>query len=544
LRKSREKSKKNLLFDIAQFILKKHCSNYFFLLLILLKLEKNMSKRYFFTTFGLALSFVCFNPIQASADSLKKNVGYVTVDQTGLVTVDKRENSSRVLELALAPSAMPKSAATVVETTVPPKENKKAMSVQLDEAGNVSVIGDSSMQVVEEETIADSLKTDLVEEKNILSSAEPAVGSDSQMKDEAVNLKEDLDLPAQENLLDEPFISKDEPTNEVTETLENKSSYSMEHYSEDSLKDKYSDEPFYREDQEEGLLTRLFNRNNNLVDIEFGGESYYYEYKEPGLMRDEGLLNGLYSNITYRTSRNRHVKTFNDAYFDNVKGNMYRMEVRGAMGQVDYESNGTGKMNDLDYYTFEGRGLVGYDFPMARNTRLTPFLGLGWRYLKDDSGGNTSTTGARSYDRESQYFYAPVGIEAFASLTSKWDMTLNLEYDIFIDGTQKSHLGDAGEIVCDSITHECYKYDTVTNKQNHGYGARGSLKFRRMGQNFDFVIEPYIRFWEIEDSEWKPLTSQNGQILWVSADDDSLVAGGIEPHNQTTEAGLKLGINY
>jgi hypothetical protein len=158
---------------------------------------------------------------------------------------------------------------------------------------------------------------------------------------------------------------------------------------------------------------------------------------------------------------------------------------------------------------FEVRGSTGYDIPVLSSSRITPYAGFGFRYLKDDSGGNTTTTGASHYDRESFYYYVPLGVETRTKISKSWLFEMTFEYDFFLFGTQKSHLEDV-----------LSTYNTLVNDQDEGYGARGSFK-------------PFVRYWNIEDSD---------TAIWTQS--GVPIGTGLEPANNTAEYGFKMGLRY
>ena len=88
-------------------------------------------------------------------------------------------------------------------------------------------------------------------------------------------------------------------------------------------------------------------------------------------------------------------------------------DFRGAYGQNDYTGSGT--ESGLADWLFEARLLGGKDFILENafwhtlTFDLTPYIGLGFRYLYNDARGTTST-GAQGYERYSHYFYVPVGL--------------------------------------------------------------------------------------------------------------------------------------
>jgi len=79
-------------------------------------------------------------------------------------------------------------------------------------------------------------------------------------------------------------------------------------------------------------------------------------------------------------------------------------------------------MNNIDDYILEFRGLAGYDFPVSKASFLTPYAGIGYRYLNDDSSGKVASTGALGYERESNYIYSPIGVKFIADLKKGWSM--------------------------------------------------------------------------------------------------------------------------
>lgn len=235
---------------------------------------------------------------------------------------------------------------------------------------------------------------------------------------------------------------------------------------------------------------------------ELGLETYYFNYKEPGVMQEKGMFYGLNGAYTFR---------------DKI---MLRAEGRSAFGQVDYKNSG--KLDDIDDFTIELRGLGGYGFDIFTSSLLTPYFGVGYRYLNDDTKGKTTSTGAVGYERESNYFYSPIGIETFTELNHVWSWGLKVEYDHFWKGVQKSHLSDASPT-----------FNDLENDQNKGYGIRGSLKLSMKSEKIDFVIEPFVRYWNIKKSEDANVTFSG-----------VIVGTGYEPKNHTTEAGVKAGINF
>ena len=189
---------------------------------------------------------------------------------------------------------------------------------------------------------------------------------------------------------------------------------------------------------------------------------------------------------------------------------------------MDYSSNRTGSSDNIRDIVFEPRVLAGYDFYFDERTVYTVYLGFGYRYLKDDGSGKVSTTGALGYQRESNYYYTPVGVEGLADVGNNWFIEAIAEYDFLWSGSQISHLGDA-----------IPGWNTVSDDQNTGWGVRGSLKVLKKSERYDWSFGPFFRYWRIEKSE-----------------DSHLQAGGTligfawEPENNSTEIGANASLMF
>jgi len=235
-----------------------------------------------------------------------------------------------------------------------------------------------------------------------------------------------------------------------------------------------------------------------------GTEIYNFTYKEPDVMKEEGIMRGISASYT-NTSYNK---------------NMFRAEFRLSFGEVDYENSGT--INDIDDYVWELRLLGGKSFQVFTKSALSPYIGAGFRYLNDDISGKISSIGAYGYERESNYFYMPIGIEIITPLDKSWSFSAVLEYDYFILGKQKSHLSDVDP-----------GYNDLENDQKSGYGLRASVTFEKKGKNLDFSIEPFIRYWNIKDSETADITYYGTYIGY-----------GWEPKNNSEEIGIILSLKF
>ena len=129
---------------------------------------------------------------------------------------------------------------------------------------------------------------------------------------------------------------------------------------------------------------------------------------------------------------------------------------------------------------------------------------IGYRYLNDDPSFDPAF-----YERESNYFYIPIGYEFDADQQAGWSWEGRIEFDLLFWGVQKSHFSDLDPMLSD-----------IEKDQDGGYGYRASIKIQHKSKDVIFAIEPFFRYWDIDKSE--------------------IVQGWIEPANETTEYGIQL----
>ena len=184
-----------------------------------------------------------------------------------------------------------------------------------------------------------------------------------------------------------------------------------------------------------------------------------------------------------------------------------RGDLSFATGKADYSSPASGTKNGNTDWNCELRGLVGKDFD-NKTYVLSPYSGLGYRYLFNDLRGATST-GAIGYRRESSYSYLPFGVTHRLRLESVARLSTTLEYDYFLDGRQKSYTSDLNGL-----------FQDVVNKQHAGYGIRGSMYYEKNS----WSLGPWFRYWNINQSD--------------------LVLSIFEPKGTTSEVGLRMGYKF
>lgn len=228
--------------------------------------------------------------------------------------------------------------------------------------------------------------------------------------------------------------------------------------------------------------------------LEVGAQVAGYEYREPDIAKLNGARVGVVGTGTLTGD----------------SGVFGKIDLRESYGRLDYQ--GSGSMSGVPDLILEARALVGRDW-IGASVSLSPYLGLGYRYLFDDLRGNSST-GAAGYRRYSNYLYAPVGFTTRFRLGEGWVLAPTLEADVFLQGKQVSKLSDTG--IPGLID--------VTNTQHSGRGHRVSL----MLEKDRWIFGAWTHYWHIDKSD----VQSTG------------VGSGLEPENYTRESGLELRYRF
>ena len=169
--------------------------------------------------------------------------------------------------------------------------------------------------------------------------------------------------------------------------------------------------------------------------------------------------------------------------------------IEGAYGLVSYDGSGSHHHN---YYKLLAEGY--YSFSGAF------FGGFGYRRLFDNFGPGSTSTSARTFDRMSEYFYAPLGY----NIRNTDGSNLKLQFNFFVKGQQTSYTSQVPGNLTDLV-----------NDQNEGFGFDVSYA------NPEGSWEVYYRYWSVENSEISPRVTIAG------------VRYGYEPKNKTSEFGVR-----
>jgi hypothetical protein len=167
-------------------------------------------------------------------------------------------------------------------------------------------------------------------------------------------------------------------------------------------------------------------------------------------------------------------------------------------GEYKYPTTLKGEKN---WYT-EVRAIFGTSIDVG-STVLSPYIGLGYRFLLNDDKGATfkvtnPDTGEIIIDngiqmsgiisssmattRKQSYLYIPIGVIHKAALSAKTRLITNLDYDLFLRG--KNTTSDS-----DGDSHYT---------QKKGYGARGSIMLEMNRISFG----PFVHYWSVDNSDY------------------------------------------
>lgn len=191
-------------------------------------------------------------------------------------------------------------------------------------------------------------------------------------------------------------------------------------------------------------------------------------------------------------------------------------DARQAHGNVSYTSASSGSKGGNPDVTTEVRITGGRDHAIGTQL-LAPYFGVGYRQLFNDLRGFT-TTGAAGYRRISEYVYLPLGVTHRLRVSPQARISTSAEYDLLLDGRQRSFLSDVSPASNDPV-----------NMQRQGYGARLSMHY----ETFNWSVGAFLNYWNIADSDLS-LRTLNGAPAGLI----------MEPQNSTREIGLLFKLRF
>lgn len=222
----------------------------------------------------------------------------------------------------------------------------------------------------------------------------------------------------------------------------------------------------------------------------------YKEY-DPGLiMKEEATMIGLKAQLEHKLN----------SYSKAVYSASYLVGQAEYTGSYMFGEYGSLNMSDLGRKLFELTGE--YKLKPEAWNQFGMGFGLGYRRLTD----NLQDGGPGGYKRTNEMVYASVGIERDFKVNA-WTITPAFKFKHLIRGKQTVDL-----------------YGGIPMAQKKGNGSELSLKIEHTDESGSgFLIEPFVRMWDIKDSEPTHLIGP-----WYL----------IEPHNKTKEVGVNLSWRF
>ena len=191
-------------------------------------------------------------------------------------------------------------------------------------------------------------------------------------------------------------------------------------------------------------------------------------------------------------------------------------DARQSHGNINYSSVSRGDKGGNAEVLTEVRITGGKDYPLGTQL-LAPYFGLGYRELRTDLRGLTST-GDEGYRRRSQYVYLPLGLTHRLQLQAQARLSTSLEYDLLLDGQQSFLLSDTDPSSNDPVT-----------SQRSGHGLRLTSSYETHDWSFGF----FVHYWRVAASD-----QARQALAGVPA---ALVE---EPRNSTREVGVQFRLRF
>jgi len=254
----------------------------------------------------------------------------------------------------------------------------------------------------------------------------------------------------------------------------------------------------------------IFPKEHN---FEISQEEFYSAFKESGdyeIYKKNGAFYGVNMAYTYRPWR-----------AVNWPVNVFHLESHADFGELNYNYEGD-RIKDVNNYIVEPRAWLGHEFNFGPDVSLMPYAGVGYRWYFDQLKSKTDDVGDGGFNIQTQYVYVPIGAQLSFRPMPLWRIDLNSEYDFLAWGRVTNYLSNYSPI-----------FSNLSNTLRGGYGLRESVKFVKEGENLNFFVEPYIRYWHIN-------TSKSADILAFGIP----ISPYQEDANHTTEIGARVGVEF
>lgn len=238
--------------------------------------------------------------------------------------------------------------------------------------------------------------------------------------------------------------------------------------------------------------------------FEFGPEFEYYQYREPGVMKEHGGLLGGYMSFRALLGTSLDARMFGSA----------------VGGEIQYEGStwaGSSLEIDTPNWLLNFRPTLGVVMGGQSGVLIIPYAGVALRWLQDDLSRNY----AGGYIRQNTYVYVPLGME-MRSEVGDWTFGISGEVDVLVVGKNRNQ----------DIPIGSSKYN-ATLTQTSGFGLQGCAYAKvKASPSFELSIEPFVSYWDLSKSDTKTLDTSQGNVEIY------------EPENNTLVIGCRLGLGW
>lgn len=248
-----------------------------------------------------------------------------------------------------------------------------------------------------------------------------------------------------------------------------------------------------------GMEAGLEYKTNGAHSVEVRSERLQFDFNASGVTKIYGWMDGV--GVSY----NHQKKFAAKADIEFTKGDL---EYEGPLAYSENQIVKSGKVSNINTYSFSARGLFGYNKQLSTTTSIIPYTGWGVRYLHMDMDKNiTFKKGKDNIDIASKYYidsYIPLGIKFNLNgnnVDRAWSFAATIEEDV------------------------------ILTQHNGSNGLRGSMELQKRLKYFNLAIEPFMRYWRFAEDKTQLKYSTDGGYL-------------LEPVKHITETGIALKIIF
>lgn len=330
-------------------------------------------------------------------------------------------------------------------------------------------------------------------------------------------------------------------------------------------------QPVYMHDDHKSSRNpnRQWEAGVSFSSYKFEQEDYENNLGRMNAKTNEGNLVGLHLGYEHVLTGNGPYVSLMDAIKNIDDLSRYKVTVDYHTGKTEYSNIGW-PVDDGDYrqHILEAKAVAGYDF-MIKGHRLTPFMGIGYRYVRDPSGDvldipdglidsrddaeyralfNNDLFIVRGYYLTQLHaFYIPVGLMTNSDITDTMSLGLNLEMDYVFLGLIHNSFEELGEVYDEDAGPRTKRIEDLNNDLKGGIGLKGSVRLTKKQKLFDLYVEPYVHYWWIRRNEeqYRTLGSDDSEgIIYQDSAPYTKPYKHIEPESSTTEYGIQIGLAY